>query len=231
MRFLAPIFILCLYGGHFSAHAQDELKTDKALITGNILDFDQSPKVGEVIVFENVKSGKRVEVVSDDNAEFSAELPYAETYVIKIKGFNDDQEYTTMEVPALKEGQTRMRFTVNIQFSPPKSFTLKSVHFETGKATLTKESYPELEKLLEFMKLKKNARIEIAGHTDDVGDADSNMRLSQKRAEAVRKFLISNGIEANRIEAHGYGEDRPVADNQTEEGRQMNRRTEVIVLD
>jgi outer membrane protein OmpA-like peptidoglycan-associated protein len=80
------------------------------------------------------------------------------------------------------------------------------------------------------MKRKKLAVIEIAGHTDDVGEPAANLILSQKRAESVRNYLISNGIKAERVIAKGYGEEQPIAANDTSEGRQINRRTEVRIV-
>ena len=74
------------------------------------------------------------------------------------------------------------------------------------------------------------ARLEIAGHTDSVGDATVNMKLSQRRADAVRKYLVRSGVPAERVEAHGYGETQPIADSSTDDGRQTNRRIEFRVL-
>ncbi|HIB01952.1 MAG TPA: OmpA family protein [Phycisphaerales bacterium] len=80
------------------------------------------------------------------------------------------------------------------------------------------------------MKFKTEMKIEIGGHTDDVGEDSANQRLSESRANAVRNYLIKNGIEGDRVSARGYGETKPVAYNTTPEGRQKNRRTEVRIL-
>jgi len=87
-----------------------------------------------------------------------------------------------------------------------------------------------LDRVVEYMTHKPSARIRIAGHTDNVGNARANQRLSKKRAEAVRDYLVSQGIDGGRIEAVGYGDERPIAPNDTEEGRQKNRRIEAIEL-
>ncbi|MFW6067184.1 MAG: OmpA family protein [Myxococcota bacterium] len=109
-------------------------------------------------------------------------------------------------------------------------FVLKGIRFDTGKATLRGESYERLDEVVEYLTHKKSARIEVSGHTDDVGSPAANKALSKKRAEAVREHLISQGIEGGRIEAVGYGAEQPVASNDTEEGRQKNRRIEVTEL-
>ena len=80
------------------------------------------------------------------------------------------------------------------------------------------------------MKLKPEIKIEVGGHTDNVGEKDANQLLSQNRANSVMKYLIDHGVSELRLTATGYGENSPVADNSTDKGRRLNRRTEVRVL-
>jgi outer membrane protein OmpA-like peptidoglycan-associated protein len=84
--------------------------------------------------------------------------------------------------------------------------------------------------VVEFMMHKKKARIQISGHTDNMGKKAANKLLSQNRARACRDYVISKGIDASRIEAVGYGDERPIAPNDTEEGRAQNRRIEAVEL-
>jgi outer membrane protein OmpA-like peptidoglycan-associated protein len=112
----------------------------------------------------------------------------------------------------------------------PPRFILQGVTFETGKATIQPDSYPQLDNVVDYMKHDKSARIEVSGHTDNVGNPKSNKKLSQRRAQACRDYLISKGIDGGRIQAVGYGEERPVASNDTEEGRAQNRRIEAKEL-
>lgn len=107
---------------------------------------------------------------------------------------------------------------------------LKDVNFETGKATLLPSSYARLDPVAEGMKKNVTVKIEIAGHTDNVGGDDYNMKLSQARAESVRNYLIKQGVPADRLKAQGYGKTQPKASNKTPEGRAMNRRTEARVI-
>jgi outer membrane protein OmpA-like peptidoglycan-associated protein len=230
MSYIRLLIIIVLNFVLSIANAQDSLQNNLALVEGVISDFDQNVKVGEIILFENIATNDIHQTVSNDSGAFNIELPYSQTYLIKIKGFNDAQNYIELNIPALKEEQSVVVYNVNIQFEPPKLFTLDMVYFEFGTSSLTKESFSEMEELLEFMKRKKLTVIEIAGHTDDVGEPEENLILSQKRAESVRSYLISNGIEAARVIARGYGEEQPIATNDTIEGRQMNRRTEVRIL-
>ena len=102
--------------------------------------------------------------------------------------------------------------------------------FDSGKAILKKESYAALNELYDALKMKPAMVIEIAGHTDNVGSKEANQLLSEQRAVSVRAYLIRKGIAANRIQAKGYGDTEPVAYNDSSEGRQQNRRTEVRII-
>jgi outer membrane protein OmpA-like peptidoglycan-associated protein/tetratricopeptide (TPR) repeat protein len=108
---------------------------------------------------------------------------------------------------------------------------LRHVFFDTGKATLKPESFDELDKLLRMMEQNMKVRVEIGGHTDNVGSHDVNVKLSQQRAASVKAYLASKGIEGRRITAVGYGETKPIVSNDDEEGgRAINRRVEFKVL-
>ena len=102
--------------------------------------------------------------------------------------------------------------------------------FDTGSARLRPESSPTLGDMVQMMQQNPDLRIRIEGHTDNTGDADANRRLSEERAQAVRTHLQQNGVDGSRLEAQGFGADNPVADNCTPEGRQTNRRVELVRL-
>ncbi|MGE5173659.1 MAG: outer membrane beta-barrel domain-containing protein [Betaproteobacteria bacterium] len=105
-----------------------------------------------------------------------------------------------------------------------------AVEFDTGKAEIKPQYREQIKKVADFMRKYPETTAVIEGHTDNVGKEDSNVRLSEKRAESVRTYLIENfGIEANRLTARGYGSSRPIADNATPEGRQKNRRIEAVI--
>jgi len=111
------------------------------------------------------------------------------------------------------------------------STAFKNVLFETGSATLLPVSGQELDRLVDVLAQAKDLRVEIAGHTDNVGTETDNLRLSEARAVSVRQYLIDVGVTAERISTKGYGESRPVAANDTEEGRAKNRRTTFRLLE
>ena len=113
---------------------------------------------------------------------------------------------------------------------PEKPFIMAGVNFDTGKATIRPESVANLDAVVEFMAHKKTARIEISGHTDNVGNAKTNKTLSAKRAQACRDYIVSKGIDKKRLDAVGFGDEHPIAPNDTDEGRQKNRRIEAKEL-
>lgn len=110
-----------------------------------------------------------------------------------------------------------------------KSITFKNVQFETNRSDLKQESFPELEQLLAFLE-NSNAAIEIAGFTDNVGSAELNQTLSLARAESIKTWLVTRGIEDNRLSTIGYGASNFVADNNSEASRQLNRRVEIRLI-
>lgn len=112
-----------------------------------------------------------------------------------------------------------------------KGFIVENVHFETGSAHLRKESLNILDSMLESLKRNPSIKLEVRGHTDSTGSRDLNMRLSQRRADAVVEYMVKNGISPERLTSAGLGPDKPVADNDTPEGRRLNRRTEFFVTD
>ena len=110
-------------------------------------------------------------------------------------------------------------------------FQLKNLFFETDEAELLPRSYTELNKLLQRMRERPEMVIQVIGHTDNRGEQDYNQGLSERRAKAVVDFLLINGISAGRVTYQGFGSSRPVAGNETEEGRQLNRRVEFVVVE
>lgn len=197
------------------------------LINVTVTNFQNVPRTKDIVIFEGVKNKKVYSGTTDSQGKFSIFLPKGETYNIKYKDFTDSTDYSRFEIPD-KPGEFISELTIQIE--PPKTYTLDNVFFDTGLATLKPASYKALNDLFEAMKLKPILIIEIAGHTDNTGTVEINMKLSQDRADAVRNYLIKNGIAANRVTAKGYGDTEPVADNATDEGKQKNRRTEVRII-
>ena len=108
----------------------------------------------------------------------------------------------------------------------------EKVMFDTGKASIKVDSHQLLKDVAEVMANHKNIKkIRVEGHTDSVGKDKSNKKLSENRAKAVKDFLVSAGVDAGRLESQGFGEERPVATNDTDEGKEKNRRVEFNILE
>jgi OmpA-OmpF porin, OOP family len=112
----------------------------------------------------------------------------------------------------------------------PKTIVFDNLNFDSATTRLTPESNPTVTNLVTILKCFPNAQIQLDGHTDSTGDAAANKQLSIDRANAIRDLLVQGGVDTNRITTQGYGADKPIASNDTEEGRARNRRTELVVV-
>jgi outer membrane protein OmpA-like peptidoglycan-associated protein len=134
---------------------------------------------------------------------------------------------------SLKDKSPDSTYHKNIPLQPIEvnaSVVLKNIFFDVNKYDLKNESQVELDKLVQLLQDNPTVFIQIGGHTDNIGNDTDNLKLSENRAKSVVNYLISKGIASARLSAKGYGETQPVADNNTEEGRARNRRTELKVV-
>jgi OmpA-OmpF porin, OOP family len=208
--------------------AQEKTPTEtEALLNVVVTSMKDVPRQGEKIRFVGQKSKKTFSGITDKSGKFSILIPKGDTYSIEYKNFSETVEYNKFDAPA-ESG--KITYDLDIKYDPPKTFTLENVFFETGKSVLRPESNNALNDLVEVMKLKPGLVIEISGHTDNVGTPESNLTLSFDRANAVKNYLVQHGITASRVTTRGYGDTQPAATNDTEEGKQKNRRTEVRII-
>lgn len=105
-------------------------------------------------------------------------------------------------------------------------FAMQAVQFETEKATLKEESFPVLDQIVDIMEQYPDYSLRISGHTDSLGDDEFNRTLSEERAKACYQYIVSKGVQPSRLSYTGYGEERPIADNESSRGRRLNRRVE-----
>lgn len=211
----------------FVSFSQELQPTDKlALLKGVVMNFKNKVLPKETIVLVDSKTKKTYSANSDAMGKFQMLVPVGAKYSLKYKSFTNEMEYTEMEIP----GTPNQAYEVEINIEPPTSFVLENVFFDTGKATLKPTSNKSLNNLVDVLKVKNTMVVEIQGHTDNVGKPEDNLKLSQQRAEAVKTFLVTKGIDAKRLTAKGYGDTVPVEDNANEAGRAKNRRTSLKVL-
>jgi outer membrane protein OmpA-like peptidoglycan-associated protein len=196
-----------------------------------VTDMKKNPRQGEKIIFDDVNSNNTYNGISGKDGTFEIELPGATTYQVRIQALNDSKNYQSLKIPKIKENQEYNTGRFTIRYRPAKVFVLDHVYFDVDKASLREKSFRELNTLADYLKRRSDIRVEIAGHTDSQGDDEHNRKLSQRRARQVKKYLVNQGIQPDRLETKGYGESRPVASNDTREGRQKNRRTEIHILE
>ena len=211
-------------------YAQIQNGTDSAKLIIEFTDTEQNPLTNRMLVVTNQGSDdQEFKGKTDENGKVVIRVPKGNQYQVVYRAVDGPVEFQAFEIP---DRRGRLTFTFNPQYERVKDriYTLQDVYFNTDKATLRESSYDALNDLLSAMQTNKAMRVEIAGHTDDRASAEYNKDLSQRRAESVKAYLVENGIAKDRIRAKGYGESEPVASNETEEGRQQNRRVEVRVL-
>jgi outer membrane protein OmpA-like peptidoglycan-associated protein len=225
---MKQVLVCCMVLLSFSTFSQTLQPDDQTgLVSVKVTDYKDKVRVGEEIIFYGVSSKKSYSGISDSRGNFDIKLPKGETFRILISAFGEQKEYSTLTIP---QGRGLVTGELIVKFELPAQITLEDVLFESGSAKLNPSSYKSLDELAAFMKRKTDMEIEIAGHTDNVGNESNNLVLSQKRSESVRNYLISKGISPTRLVAKGYGQSEPVADNDSDGGRRQNRRTEVRII-
>lgn len=166
--------------------------------------------------------------VASEQAKTEAELAVRSVWGVRVVHNQLAVGAATSAAPA-PAASAPMPTTTEVQRSIDDLIAGRVVEFESGSDRLTENGRTLVDELAELLERFPDARIEIAGHTDGQGRAQANLELSQRRAEAVRSRMISRGIAESRLTARGYGEERPIADNETAEGRFKNRRVELVV--
>ena len=169
-------------------------------------------------------------ISSSINGEFLICLPVNRDYAFNV---SKENYLFRSENFSLSENKEYDPIAITISLSPiavDSIVVLKNIFFETAKYDLKDESLAELNKLISFLNKNKTIKIELSGHTDNVGDKKSNQILSKNRARSVYEYLVINNILKERLTYKGYGDTKPVVPNDSDEHRQMNRRTEFKVI-
>lgn len=198
-------------------------------VRGVVKDATTSESLDSKFEIIDIETGKIIIESYSEKAtgEFLVTVPTGKSYALNVSKtgylFYSDN-FSVKDASKAKEP-----FQLNILLNPLKegsSITLNNIFFDTNSSDLKPESKTELEKLSAFLKQNAKVKVEISGHTDNVGEDKSNLFLSDKRAKSVVDYIIKSGIAAERLLAKGYGETKPITTNDSEEGRAKNRRTE-----
>jgi outer membrane protein OmpA-like peptidoglycan-associated protein len=200
---------------------------------GRIFDNNDHHPLYAVFELIDLETKKVVVRSSSDlsTGEFLVCLPTNSRYALNVskdkylfhsENFEINGEYSKMQ-PYQKDVSMK-------RIELGESVVLKNVFFDTDKSDLKPESQVELDKLFILLQQNRQMQVEICGHTDNVGGEEHNLVLSENRAKAVFNYLVSKGIRADRMRYAGYGYSKPIAPNNTEEGRALNRRTEFTII-
>lgn len=196
-----------------------------------VVDPDAGPLPG-VVVKMTAPDGTTYYTAETDSQGYGEVLvPVGQRYDMEYLSLGRRNTTANVQVPAGPNQDIRLTLRyrqLSGQGERRRRFVLDGIQFDSGRATIRAESNPRLDRIVEYMTHKPSVRIQIAGYTDNVGNPRGNQTLSEQRARAVRAYVVSHGIDAGRVEAVGYGDRDPVASNDTEEGRQQNRRIEAF---
>ncbi len=216
----------------YSFELRENIRPFKTLwVKGKVFDKKTSTGIASSVELTDLASKQVIsKVVTDEGGNYFITLPVGKDYAFTVnrKGylFYSDQFLMAHRSPD-------STYQKDIPLTPIEtnaSIVLKNIFFDSNKSELKTESQSELDKLVQLLNENPGLKIEISGHTDNVGKPSDNLTLSNNRAKSVIDYLISKNIPPQRLTAKGYGETRPVADNKTDEGRAMNRRTEMRVI-
>jgi outer membrane protein OmpA-like peptidoglycan-associated protein len=194
--------------------------------------FDKKTREGlpSAIELNEIKTGRLIsKVQTDEDGYYLVTLPLGKNYAFNVNRrgylfYSDNFSLTGNQADSV--------FIVNIPLQPIEkgaAIVLKNIFFETGKFELQNESSSELDQLVTLLQDNPNLKIQIAGHTDNVGREKDNQLLSTNRAKSVVDYLLNHAVNAQRLTYKGFGSSKPVADNSGEQGRALNRRTELSI--
>jgi len=174
-----------------------------------------------------------VEIVTQEEYETYLETQKS-TYMTSIRGTDADPRLGQLLDVEIKERAQELKAdfqnALDSENADDKTILLKHVFYDTGSAALSDLSKYELDNLTEILNANSGVGVELVGHTDSQGDDALNLKLSQNRAQNVMDYLTNKGINSSRVKYSGYGETSPLGDNDTEEGRKINRRTELRII-
>ena len=170
------------------------------------------------------------EVEADEQGNYLSVLPLGKNYAFNVskKGYLFYSGRFEMKEDA---GQTQFKNDIPLQpLQKGTSMVLRNIQFETGKYDLLASSFIEIDKIVGVLSDNPQLRVRIIGHTDSIGKEKENLSLSYQRAKVVVAYLVSKGIQADRLNAEGLGDKHPIGNNSTEQGRALNRRTELVII-
>ncbi|MEO6884113.1 MAG: OmpA family protein [Bacteroidia bacterium] len=210
-----------------------EIKTARTtILKGVITDAITQQPLEASIEIVDIKKNQTIATFSSNSksGKYLVSLPSGKNYGITVKAPDYLFHSENVNLPDTAAYQVIEKNIALNKVAVGSKIVLENIFFDTDKATLRPESTNELERLIKLMNDVPTLKIEISGHTDNKGSLEHNQKLSESRAQSVVNYLVSKGISASRLQFKGYGMTQPIATNDTDEGRQQNRRTEFKIL-
>ncbi|MBT1705751.1 OmpA family protein [Chryseosolibacter indicus] len=204
------------------------------VLKGKVIDELSSAPLPATITLVDNETNRTISRIkaNTETGDFELVIPHGGNYGVatEVSGYLFNS--INFSVPQFAEYQEIDTHILMVKAEVGSKVVLKNIFFDTGKADLRAESLSELENIRELLIANPHLKVQINGHTDNTGNAATNVTLSLNRAEAVVNYLIDKGIDTSRLSAKGFGSERPLVSNDDEqEGREINRRTEIEIIE
>ena len=219
----------------YSVSIPKKVRPDRVMmVTGSVKTVDGEIPDEAVVELRNTKTQKVEQVTVDAmTGKFSAIVNVEDTadYMVTAKG--EDLAFNNKLVKSPKPDEpVKTKIKVEVQEAKMgQHITIENIHFKTNSADISDDSRASLDALVEYMKDHEDFKVSVDGHTDNVGDKKANLALSTDRAYSVMAYLQESGVSSKRLRFKGWGAEKPISSNSSAQGRAMNRRIEIVVLD
>ena len=216
----------------FQFDLPENARPENVKLIKGVLENSMGQLAGDAVVeIRNLKSNETRTIAVDElSGEFAAAVSIEDgnDHLLTVK--KQDAAFSSKYISASQDEPVVIETNLEVQaLEAGKEYRLNDIYFASNSAELNAAAKAVLEAFIEFMNDHPRVQVEIQGHTDEVGSAADNLSLSARRAKGVYAYLIDHGVSASRLRHRGYGETRPVADNSTEEGKALNRRTVFVI--
>jgi OmpA-OmpF porin, OOP family len=202
------------------------------LVSGKVINAKTKEPIEAKIFYEVLPEGKEIGTArsNPNNGNYKITLPAGKKYGFRAEAAGFISVNDNIETFKLSEYKEIERDLELVPIEIGQTVRLNNLFFDFDKSILRDESFPELDRVVKMMNENPDIVIEISGHTDDKGSIEYNQKLSEARAKAVVEYILQKNIDKKRLEFKGYGKTKPITDNDTEVGRQLNRRVEFIII-
>ncbi|RZK26764.1 MAG: OmpA family protein, partial [Hymenobacter sp.] len=201
------------------------------LVQGKVLDAVTKKPIRAIIHYENLVTGEEIGVAESSpvDGSYTIVLPAGVQYGYRAEAVDYIAENASLDATTANKYTEQQQDLFMVPFKVGQKVKLNNIFFPQSKYYLQPSSFPELLRLVKILRDYPTVEILIGGHTDNQGDPALNLKLSEDRVEAVKKYLVSKGIDAKRLSTKGFGGTEPIASNEQEETRRFNRRVEFTI--